>query len=106
VQVFLLLKLHPSVKRQRLETPHNDAVPQPKHGEPWFADGNIILQAELTRYHVYRGVLADSSDIFADMFSLSQPAQAAGDVEGCPVVELSDSAKDWHYVLKALFQRR
>jgi hypothetical protein len=36
----------------------------------------------------------------------SQPAQAVGDVEGCPVVELSDSAKDWHYVLKALFQRR
>jgi hypothetical protein len=95
----------PAAKRQRTES---SASQQPKRGEPWFDDGNIVLQAELTQFRVYRGVLAASSDIFADMLSLPQPTVKPGNiiVEGCPVVVLADSADDWHHVLKALFLRR
>jgi hypothetical protein len=31
-------------------------VPSPKHGEPWFNDGNIVLQAESTQFKVYGGI--------------------------------------------------
>jgi len=95
----------PAVKIQSTE---RSTAQLPKRGEPWFNDGNIVLQAELTQFRVYRGVLAASSDIFADMLSLPQLTAAPGDsiVDGCPVVFLADSANDWHHVLKALFQRR
>lgn len=75
--------------------------------QPWFDDGNIILQAENTQFRVYRGILAASSSIFADMFSMPQPALCAETMmEGCSVVHLSDSAEDLRYVLEALCQRK
>lgn len=77
-----------------------------KHGDPWFEDGNIILQAEWTQFKVYRGILAKNSEIFKDMFAMPLPAAGEELEDGCPVVHLSDRAEDWHHVLGALFDRR
>jgi hypothetical protein len=75
-------------------------------GEPWFDDGNIILEADSTRFRVYRGILSASSPIFADMLSVPQPTTSTEILEGCPVVCVSDPAKDWQIVLETLYQRR
>lgn len=75
-------------------------------GCPWFEDGNIVLQVERTQFRLYQGLLAYSSEIFADMFAIPQPTTPGHTVDGCAVVELADSARDWEHVLKALFQRR
>lgn len=53
---------------------------------------------------MYRGILGDSSLVFKDMFSLPQPAHDVS-VDGCSVVQMSDSAEDWEYILKALYRR-
>jgi hypothetical protein len=68
---------------------------------PWFDDGNIVLEAELTQFRVYRGILSAHSAIFKDMFALAQ-SSGEGYVEGCPVVHLSDSAEDVRIVLEVL----
>jgi hypothetical protein len=86
----------PSLKRPRTEGP-----PQPIRSTPWFDDGNIILEAELSQFRVYRGILSAHSVIFKDMFALAQPS-GEGDVEGCPVVHLSDRAEDVRIILEVL----
>ena len=91
-------------KRPRTDTP-NAAPPLPERGDPWLDDGNIILQAESTRFRVVRSILSASSSVFRDIFSLPQP-ENENLVDGCPVVHVSDTAEDLHHVLKALFDRR
>ncbi|TCD68722.1 hypothetical protein EIP91_010006 [Steccherinum ochraceum] len=71
-------------------------------GELWFDDGNVILVAEKTAFRVYQGVLSKNSEIFRDMFTIPQPADAEK-LEGCPVVHLSDSQKDLERFLSAVF---
>lgn len=77
-----------------------------QRGSVWFEDGTIILQVERTQFQVYRGLLASSSEIFADMLTIPQPNTLDHNVNCRPVVELADSARDWEHVLKAMFQRR
>ncbi|KAF7973181.1 hypothetical protein HWV62_15877 [Athelia sp. TMB] len=72
----------------------------------WFEDGNIVLQAGGIQFKVYRGLLAESSPVFADMFSIPQPLTNENLVEGCAVVHLTDSVSDVTFVLEALFQRK
>ncbi len=43
--------------------------------EVWFADGNIIVQTEVTR--VYHGILAANSPVLNVMLSLSLPDEMA-----------------------------
>ncbi|KZP23501.1 hypothetical protein FIBSPDRAFT_823475 [Athelia psychrophila] len=98
--------LDPPAKRKR--TDEETGIGPVTRSNIWFEDGNIVLQAEQTRYKVYRGTLAQNSTVFNDMLSFPQPSGPASDremVEGCPVVQLSDSAKDVGFVLRALFQR-
>lgn len=72
----------------------------------WYDDGNIVLQAERTQWKVYKGVLAQSSSIFRDMLSFPQPPSDDAElVEGCPVVQLSDSAEEVEFVLRAICHR-
>ncbi|KAJ7465228.1 hypothetical protein FB451DRAFT_1262977 [Mycena latifolia] len=54
--------------------------------------GDIILQAESTQFRVNRDILALHS---------SPPNEET--VEGCPIVEMSDSAKDVELLLTALY---
>jgi BTB/POZ domain len=71
----------------------------------WIDDGNVILEAELTRFRVHRSMLSSQSTVFADMFSFPQPENEPT-LEGCPIVHLSDPAKDVEYFLKALYDGR
>ncbi|KAJ7146475.1 hypothetical protein C8R44DRAFT_757568 [Mycena epipterygia] len=68
-----------------------------------FDDGTIVLQVENTLYRVYRGLLASRSTVFRDTFSIPQPAtEESTQIEGCPVVQLHDRAKDFTRFLLAL----
>lgn len=98
----------PILKRKRAETSPEGAATSvvPVRSDIWYEDGNVILQAEGTQFKVHKSILAQSSSVFKDMFSFPQPPSVGTElVEGCPIVHLSDSAKDVNYVLQALFQR-
>ncbi|KAJ7612150.1 hypothetical protein FB45DRAFT_939977 [Roridomyces roridus] len=68
----------------------------------WFDDGNIVLQAESTQFRVYHGLLAASSPVFKDMMGLPRPPESEL-VEGCPFVQLHDSAAETTVFLRAIF---
>ncbi|KAL1938152.1 hypothetical protein VTO73DRAFT_11981 [Trametes versicolor] len=70
--------------------------------EFWYCDGSIILVAGDVEFRIYKGLLADHSPVFKDMFSLPQPpATASPTNDPCPVVYLSDSPDDLRHVLRA-----
>jgi hypothetical protein len=95
----------PATKRKKTET--FSAKPTTR-SEPWFKDGNIVVEAEGQQFRVHRSILAAHSPIFEDVFAIPQPSAAhqSEHVDGCPVVKLSDTAQDLGYVLKALCHRR
>ncbi|PPQ81690.1 hypothetical protein CVT24_003122 [Panaeolus cyanescens] len=76
----------------------------------WFDDGSIVLQAGQTQFRVHRSLLARSSTVFSDMFSLPVPpvnlasANSEGLVEGCPVVHMQDSDADLTYLLEWIYE--
>ncbi|KAJ7234395.1 hypothetical protein C8J57DRAFT_1729056 [Mycena rebaudengoi] len=71
----------------------------------WFEDGTVILQAGYTLYRLYRGFLPSRSTVFRDMFSIPQPVVGLFyGVDGCPVIQVHDTAKDFGRFLKALHQ--
>lgn len=85
--------------------PRDASSPQ-KSLKFWFSDGNFVLQASETQYRVHRGVLSNQSSVFEDMFAFPQPItpDAADElVEGCPVVTVLDSSKDWEILLGVLY---
>lgn len=95
-------------KRKRSEASNSDSEVSIEliRGDPWFDDGNIVLEVERTQFKVYGGLLSKKSDIFTDMLRVPQPSEGQETLDGCPLVRLSDdSAKDWHHCLKALFER-
>ena len=65
-----------------------------KCGKPSFDDGNIMIAVEQTRFRVYGGVLTSLSSVFANMFTNPQPTTANMRNDGCPVIELTNSAED------------
>ncbi|KAL5524456.1 hypothetical protein ACEPAF_9596 [Sanghuangporus sanghuang] len=74
-----------------------------EHGEPWFDDGNLILQADgNVCFKVHRGVLARQSEIFRDMLALPQPV-ASG--EGAPMetVRMYDLSVELSNLLMAIY---
>ncbi|KAJ6593451.1 hypothetical protein B0H19DRAFT_1090359 [Mycena capillaripes] len=87
----------PPSKRQRTE----DAPIT--RADVWYKDGSVILQAEQTQFRVHWGVLSQHSSFFREMEDLPQPAEQEN-VDGCPVIELSDdSVVDVEHLLKTLY---
>lgn len=92
-----------------------------RHKSLWFVDGSVILQAEQTLFRVHMSQLSRHSSFFRDLFSLPQPphiAQETGSqhqgasqfpttdqryLDGCPLLELQDSAEDFTHLLTALY---
>lgn len=90
-----------------------------RHTSLWFVDGSVILQAEKTLFRVHMSQLSRHSIFFRDLFSLPQPPHVTADpprqpishfptsdqqyMEGCPVLELQDSAEDFAHLLTALY---
>ena len=84
----------PPAKRKRAEAESD--IPEDEVERSalfWFDDGNVVLQAEATRFRVHRSVLSHHSSVMKDCFQCPQPEDAPT-VEGCPLVHLQDSAKD------------
>ena len=78
-------------------------VKHPEQGEPWFDDGNLILQADgNVCFKVHRGVLARQSEIFRDMLTLPQPV-APGDAETAEVVRMYDLPVELSNLLMAIY---
>ncbi|KAF5368280.1 hypothetical protein D9615_010376 [Tricholomella constricta] len=74
----------------------------------WLHDGSIVLAAENTLFRVHQTILINHSEIFADLFSLPQPADLGGEdgaerIDGCRMVELHDSASDFEDLLRAIY---
>ncbi|KAJ6553622.1 hypothetical protein DFH09DRAFT_1496253 [Mycena vulgaris] len=93
--------LSPPAKRLRIHPPAARATVLVR-SEIWMPYGDIILQAESTLFRVNRDVLAKHSSMFQGMFLLPQPPNQET-VDGCAIVELSDSAKDVGILLGALY---
>jgi len=89
----------PPAKRQR-----TDSESLITRSDIWRDDGNVVLQAETTQFRVHWSVLSLHSTFFRDMRSLPQPADQPT-VEGCPVIELHDSAADVKHLLNALYNQ-
>lgn len=71
----------------------------------WLDDGNVILQAENTQFRVHRSMLSRNSSVFSDMFSIPQPPHMdqGEQLEGCPIIHLSDKASDVEYLISILY---
>lgn len=72
-------------------------------GDPWLPDGNIILQAENTRFRVLQSILVGHSKVLDDMI-LQQAVEGAERQDGFVVVKVPEKADSWAHLLKAIFQ--
>ncbi|KAI0046530.1 hypothetical protein FA95DRAFT_1520176 [Auriscalpium vulgare] len=104
----------PALKRRREdEGPNSDACGPAasgtttfrRSGEVWMEDGNIILVSQDVGYRVHRGVLANNSVVFRDMFANSAPS-ADEVVDGCAVLHLQDVTDDLCHLLKMMYFRK
>ncbi|KAJ7682913.1 hypothetical protein B0H17DRAFT_1333540 [Mycena rosella] len=86
----------PAAKRQRTEdSPITRA-------DLWHDDGSVVLQAEGIQFRVNWSVLSMHSSFFRDMRGLPQPPDQPS-IEGCPVIQLTDSSTDLKHLLNALY---
>ncbi|KZT65117.1 hypothetical protein DAEQUDRAFT_697753 [Daedalea quercina L-15889] len=90
----------PATKRRRFggrSSSSQSAAPQAF----WFWDGDIVLEVEHHKFKVH-GTRLQCSEIFLDMLAMPQP-QDADVVDGCPLVQLADSAQDWQVALRWIY---
>jgi len=72
----------------------------------WFDDGNIILVAEGFKFRVHKSMLAKSSPVFRDLFTVPQPTgPPCEDDDSLPVVNMPDNGLHLLYLLKAIYDR-
>lgn len=103
--LFLTMSTFRQSKRKRLEPDSSNPGVPSKSKYVYIDDGNVILEADLVQFRVHRSMLSSQSTVFADMFTLPQP-QNDVTVDDCPIVHLSDSAKDVEYLLRAIYYGR
>ncbi|KAJ7069306.1 hypothetical protein C8F01DRAFT_966474, partial [Mycena amicta] len=88
----------PPAKRKRGDSTSESEITRSAF---WMPHGDIILHAESTQFRVNKDVLARHSPVFEGMFSLTLPHDEPTN-EGCAVVRVMDSAKDWELLLQSL----
>ncbi|KAI0743006.1 hypothetical protein C8Q80DRAFT_948749 [Daedaleopsis nitida] len=74
-----------------------------KDEELWYEDGNVIMVARGVGFRVFKGILAEHSPFFKDMFSLPQPPQP-GPFDS-PVVHIAESPEDVRHMLRVYMPR-
>ncbi|KAF7326190.1 BTB domain-containing protein [Mycena kentingensis (nom. inval.)] len=90
-------------QRLRAKRKHDDSgATESTRSNIWMPYGDLILEVESTRFRVNKDLLAKHSAVFATMFALPLPPDEPM-VEGCPVVKLHDSPKDWELFLDMLY---
>ncbi|EJF60247.1 hypothetical protein DICSQDRAFT_181403 [Dichomitus squalens LYAD-421 SS1] len=76
----------------------------------WFHDGTAILVAAGVGFRIYKGLLAEHSPVFKELFSQDHPLRTLPIDETqtitCPLIQLSDSAHDLRYILRVYMPRR
>ncbi|OSC97833.1 hypothetical protein PYCCODRAFT_1376304 [Trametes coccinea BRFM310] len=70
----------------------------------WFEDGSLIIVAAKTGFCIHKSVLARLSPVFGDLFLVAEPDDVSA--SGLPVVEVSDSADDFKYLLHMAYDGR
>ncbi|KAJ7796976.1 hypothetical protein B0H14DRAFT_2282058, partial [Mycena olivaceomarginata] len=68
----------------------------------WMPYGDMILQVESTRFRINERVPYKLRGSGAAFVSIPLPPDEAT-VEGCPIVRVSDTAKDWELLLGVLY---
>ncbi|RDX41315.1 hypothetical protein OH76DRAFT_1364818, partial [Lentinus brumalis] len=93
-------------KRPRVDSDSATAKPWIADSQVWFDDGNVILVAEEVAFRVYKGALAQFSNVFRALFSLPAPEtdphgsrNDAEQFDNVPVVHLADSHVDIKHLL-------
>jgi len=77
--------------------------PQPtRHEEFWLYDGSIVLAVENSLFRVHQTILANHSEVFADLFTVPQP-DGEFMIDGCHVVHLYDDERDFVDLLMAVY---
>ena len=96
-----------SSKHEAVKAPSevSSATPQAnptRHESFWFHDGSVILHVESKLFRVHQTILANYSEVFAGLFEVPQPNDESM-LEGCHIVELHDSEKDFEDLLHAVY---
>lgn len=74
-----------------------------RHGEFWLYDGSIVLAVENTLFRVHQTILANHSEVFADLFTIPQP-DGEEMIDGCHVVRLfDDNENQFADLLRAMY---
>ena len=73
-----------------------------KDEEFWYEDGTIILIAREIEFRVYKGLLAERSPVFKDMFSIPQPEDSEM-YDGCPEMVLYDAPEAVETLLEHMY---
>ena len=70
--------------------------------EHWYDSGNLIIVCQDIAFRVWKCLLTEISFVFRDMFAQSTPPNAGDLFDGCLVVTLDDSPKDWRELFSLL----
>ena len=105
----------PSRKRARVDNSSNEEggeiaettqEARKRDKEFWYEDGTVIFVTRNVEFRMCKGLLADHSPVFRDMFSLPQPPDPPeADCTPRPVVHLADSPEGLRYVLRIYMAR-
>lgn len=104
----------PATSEERTTRSSQSSVEPTRHSEFWLHDGSIVLCVQETLFRVHQTILANHSEVFADLFRLPQPMEegvgeestsesAMQKIDGCHVVHLQDDVDDFVDLLKAIY---
>ncbi len=100
-------------KRARSRSPSPSSAPQDTEVRPspsyvrdeeyYLDDGNVVIAVQNTVFRVHRSVLSMHSDVFRDMFAVSQ-ATTAETLDGCPLIHLREDAKMFRKMIDTFYR--
>ncbi|KIY48672.1 hypothetical protein FISHEDRAFT_73415 [Fistulina hepatica ATCC 64428] len=89
------------IKPENVQNAATQLLNTPRSAEFWYNDGSLILRAEDMLYRIHRSLLAAQSSIFDELQQMLDV-----EIEGCPVIQVSDVADNWGQFLAAIYDPR
>lgn len=71
-----------------------------RHEDLWYEDGNIVISSGKVAFRVHKSILSRHSPTLAKALT---PAPKSEQLDGCPVVRLSDAVEDITNLLSVLY---